>query len=136
MDEGEPITVRGEIVPVTATMEGRLISREDGRATLRYPILKQFTNNTGALQGGIFCSMMDAAMAMAAIDSMNLATITLQTTILRPVSEGFVTVTAEIVRRGRRVAYAEAEIHDAEGRLVAKGNQSAVPMEVEEPGAD
>ncbi len=107
-------------------MEGQLIHREDGRSILRYPILPQFTNPRGVLQGGMYGVMMDTAMAVA---STGLMTVTLQTTILRPISEGFVTVTAEVVRQGRRIVYAEAEVHDQEGRLLAKGNQSAVPVD-------
>lgn len=94
---------------------------------MRYPVLQAFTNPSGALQGGIFGVMMDTAMAVAAA---GLTTVTMQTTILRPVREGFVIVTAEVVRKGRRIIYAEGQVHDEQGRLLATGNQTAVPVDV------
>ncbi len=103
MVEGEPILVRGKTVPVAELMEGRLISSEEGRATLRYPVLPQFMNPRGVLQGGVYGVMMDTAMVIA---SGGITTVTLQTTLLRPVADGFVTVTAEVVRKGQRIAYA------------------------------
>lgn len=125
MLEGEPVTIRGKTVPIADTMQGRLISSEEGRATLRYPVLKEFMNPSGTLQGGAFGVMMDTAMAVA---STGLTTVTMQTTILRPISEGFVTVTADIVREGRRIIYAEGKVHDEQGLLLATGNQTAVPL--------
>ena len=109
-------------------MESRLLSREEGRATLRYPVLEKFTNPRDVLRGCVYGVMMDTAMA---VGSTGVSTVTMQTTIFRPASAGFLLVTAGIIRQGRRIVYAEAEIHDEKGMLVAKGNQPAIPIGVD-----
>ncbi|MGI8925964.1 MAG: PaaI family thioesterase [Tepidiformaceae bacterium] len=110
--------------PAMVTLGGEMISWEEGRAVLRFPVREEWMNPLGQLQGGIFAAMMDGAMAVAAL---GIATATLQVSILRPVSAGMLTVTGEVVKAGRRVIYAEAEARDEAGRLVARGNQSGLP---------
>jgi uncharacterized protein (TIGR00369 family) len=64
-----------------------------------------------------------------------ISTATLQYSIFRPATSGFLTVTGEVVRRGRRIIYAEAEVRDDQGRLVAKGNQHGLAPETAPPPA-
>jgi uncharacterized protein (TIGR00369 family) len=105
-------------------MGGELLEYGEGRAVLRFPVLPQYMNPLGQLQGGMFGVLMDSAMAVAA---RGLATATMQISILRPVTGGHVTVTGTVVKAGRSIIYCEAEVRDAEGRLVARGNQNGVP---------
>ena len=37
------------------------------------------------------------------------------------------TATGEVTKMGRRLLFATGELHDAEGRLIARGNQTAIP---------
>lgn len=123
----------GGAAPIWGTLGAELVERTENRAVLRYPVLPQYTNPQGQLQGGMYGVMMDSAMAVAAN---GIATATLQVSIFRPVSEGFLTVTGEVVRRGRRIMYCEAEIRDGEGRLVARGNQHGIPRDTGEARAE
>jgi len=116
--------IGGRPLRIAQTLGMELVSREPGRATLRFAFRPEFTNPVGQLQGGMYAVLMDAAMAVAAG---GIATATMQFSILRPISEGTVTVTGEVVKKGRTILYAEAEIRDDEGRLVARGNQSGLP---------
>lgn len=111
--------------PVLRTLGCEVLERGDGRAVMRFPVKAEFTNPRGQVQGGILGAMMDGCMAAAAN---GLATVAMQFSLLRPVTEGPLMVSAQVVRRGRQVIYCEAEIVDADGRLVARGNQSAVPV--------
>lgn len=101
-----------------------IVSQGEGRAVLRFPVQPQFHNAGGIMQGGMYAVLLDMAMAVA---SPGMMTATLQYSILRPVSSGYVTVSAELVKAGRRIVYMEAEMRDEEGRLVARGNQNGPP---------
>ncbi len=112
--------------PVLLTLGGELVSRGEDRAVLRFPVKAEFTNPRGHLQGGIIGAMMDGAMAVAAA---GLSTAAMQFSLLRPATGGWLTVSAEVVKRGRQLLYCEAEVRDDQGRLVARGNQNAVPLQ-------
>jgi uncharacterized protein (TIGR00369 family) len=122
-----------ETASIVEAMQAEILSREDGKATIRFPVLPHFTIPGGQLQGGIYGVMMDMAMATAA--NGGLATVSLQTNILRPVFEGKLTVTGKVLHKGRRILYAEAEIRDGQSRVVARGSQTAVPLDPVAPGS-
>lgn len=118
-------TPGGQRVPVADTLQAELVSAGEGKAVIRYPVLPEFTNPMGQLQGGMYAVMMDSAMAIAAN---GIATATMQFTILRPSAPGMVlTVTGEVIKAGRRLVYAQAEVRDEAGNLIALGNQSGPP---------
>lgn len=120
----QPDLFANGLSPALLTLGGELVSRSENRAVLRFPIKPEYTNPRGHLQGGIIGAMMDGSMAVAAG---GLATVTMQFSVLRPAIGGWLTVSAEVVKRGRQLLYCEAEVHDDQGRLVARGNQNAVP---------
>src|SRR4051794_18842666 len=122
----EPFLMNGMRVPISETLGAEVISRSEGKATLRYPFMPEYTNPIGQLQGGMYAVMMDSAMAIAAG---GIATATMQFSIFRPVTSGFLIVTGEVVKQGKTILYAEAEVRDEEGRLVARGNQNGLPRE-------
>ena len=97
----------------------------DGRCVLRFDPQPEWTIGHGVVQGGIVTAMLDMAMAMAA-NGLSTASITVE--ILRPVV-GPVTATGMVDKRGRRLLFASAELHDAGDRLVARGTQTAVPYD-------
>ena len=115
--------VAGRPVPIAAELGAEILSREDGRATIRFPVEDRFKNPFGMLQGGMFAAMMDMAMAVA---SEGLATASMQFSILRPATSGHVIVTGEIVRKGKTLIYPEAEVRDEQGTLLARGNQTGM----------
>lgn len=110
------------------TMKAEILESTDGHSRVRFPFQQRFTIPTGQLQGGYFGIAMDMAMAIAA--NGKLSTAAIQYALFRPVFEGTLTVTAEVMRSGRRILYAEAEVRDEAGRLVARGNQTAVPIDL------
>lgn len=124
MEQG--LEINGRVAPITKTLEPVLVSRGEDRAVLKYPVKAEYTNPMGQLQGGMYAVLMDQAMAMACG---GLATATMQFSIFRSATEGWLVVSAEVVRRGRRLIYVEAEIRDESGNLVARGNQHGVPRE-------
>lgn len=102
-----------------------VVEDADGRCVLRFDPQPEWTIGSGVVQGGIVTAMLDMAMAMAA-NGLSTASITVE--ILRPVT-GRVTATGIVDKRGRRLLFASGELHDADGRLVARGTQTAVPFD-------
>jgi uncharacterized protein (TIGR00369 family) len=119
----EPFLVGGRPVPIAEELGAEIISHVEGRASIRFPVQDRHKNPMGILQGGMYAVMMDVAMAVA---SEGLATAAMQFSILRPASSGFVIASGEVVRRGRTLIYAEAEVRDEAGTLLARGNQTGM----------
>ena len=111
-------------------MKPEVVKIENGTSELRFATRPEFTIPMGVVQGGIVAVMLDMAMAMAAEGG--LTTASLQYEILRPVHEGTLTVKGRIVREGRRIVFAQAEMKNQEGVVVAKGTQTGVPIRRQE----
>lgn len=123
--------IRGRTVPIAETLGAELLEHGDGRSRIRYPVLPEYMNPAGQLQGGMYAVMMDSAMAVA---SDGIATASMQFSILSSATGGHVIASAEVVRRGRNLIYAEAELRDeATGKLLARANQTGIPRDVYGP---
>ncbi len=83
----------------------------------------------GALHGGVLMSLADSAAAVCAFlnlpeGAQGTTTIESKTNFLRAVRIGHATASSKPLHAGGRVIVVETEIHDDEGRLVAKVTQS------------
>ena len=107
--------------------EIRLIP-EDGTAEVSLDVGPQHLNRNGTLHGGLIASLLDSAAGFAASLSfggavlMPVVTVSLTTHFLAPAREGLVVSTGQVAGGGRKIIYADAEVRDAEGVLVAKGS--------------
>ena len=106
-------------------LQPEILEQGGGRAVFRFTARPEYAIPSGQVQGGIVAAMLDMTMAFAADD---LSTVSLHVDYLRPAFGPQLTVTANVTRRGRRVIFAEAEMVDQEGRLIAKGRQNGVPI--------
>lgn len=91
-----------------------------GEATLRMPVRADMHNGEDWLQGGMFTALADEAMVLAIysvlLEGETLATISETTSFMRGARDGVLIARAKVVKKGRRVAFAEAEIwHDSPG---------------------
>jgi uncharacterized protein (TIGR00369 family) len=83
-------------------------------------------NPHGIVQGGVHSVVLDAAMNFAANAGLSgrdrtKATLEMKTELMRPAAVGErLTVRGAVVRMAQVVAYAEARVEDAEGRLVSR----------------
>ena len=107
-------------------MQPEIEPAAEGYSELRFKVRPEFTIPGGVLQGGMIAVMLD--MAMAAAGHGYISTASLHCEILRPVESRVVIVTGRITRKGRRIVFAEAEMRDAEGQILARGTQTAVPL--------
>ena len=101
-----------------------------GTTVWRMPADERFTNPAGVLQGGFLAACCDSAMGAATVTwaegrKVFSANAELKVSFLAPVRPvGALTCTATVISGGRRAAFAEAELVDDEGRLVAKASST------------
>jgi acyl-CoA thioesterase len=102
----------------------------DGRARLSMEIRPEMYNGEGWMQGGIFTSLADEAMALAlytrTAPGEQIATIAESTTFLRGERQGSLIGIGWVVRKGRNVAFLEGEVRrgDQKGELLARSSAS------------
>jgi acyl-CoA thioesterase len=91
-----------------------VVSVEPGKAVLRLQVRPDMQNGVGWLQGGMLAALADEAMALALYpllaNTEGIATISESTSFIRGVKEGFIIAEGRVIRKGRRVAFAEGEV--------------------------
>jgi len=98
----------------------------NGEATLEMPVRSDMHNGEGWLQGGLFVSLADEAMALALYtllgDTERIATVSEATSFLKGVRGGKVIATGRVVKKGGRIAFTEGEVREEtpEGELLTK----------------
>jgi uncharacterized protein (TIGR00369 family) len=105
---------------------------EPGRTVWRMRADERFANPAGIVQGGFLGAMADSAMGsatvtFAAADGRKVvaANVEMKTSFLAAARVGSVLeCTARVVSGGSRVAFAEAEVTDDAGRLVARASST------------
>lgn len=111
-----------------ATLDAWLIGGTPGHVRVRFSAGADMVQGNSAVFGGAFASMLDAAMAVAVLSALDpgetCSTINLNVSMMRGGGVGFYFAEAELEKRGRRVAFARAELADAEGKTVATGTSS------------
>ena len=101
-----------------------------GRTTWTMTADERFANPAGTMQGGFLCAFIDTAMGAAAVTfaagrKVRIANAELKVSFLAPVSEGAaLTCEAAVVAGGGRVAFVEASVTGADGRLVARASST------------
>lgn len=101
-------------------------SADNGEAALRMPVRPDMLNGEGWLQGGIYTALSDEAMVLAIYTMLSpeerIATITETTTFLAGSRDGMLFASGKVVKKGRRVVFAEGEIREGEagGTLLSR----------------
>lgn len=75
------------------------------------------------VHGGLIAALADAAMGIAfgrtLVDNQDFSTIEMKVNFVRPVKEGRLTASANVVQRGLRIGFVECDIKNERGKLVA-----------------
>jgi len=89
----------------------------DGRARLTMEVRPDMLNGAGWLQGGVYVALADEAIALALYtllaEDERIATIDEHTSFIKGVNAGTLTATGRVIRKGRRVAFADGEVRSA-----------------------
>jgi uncharacterized protein (TIGR00369 family) len=103
---------------------------EPGVTVWSMPADERFANPLGVTQGGFVTALADTAMTTSTVtwasgrgERVLSANLELKISFLRPAA-GDLVCTGRVISGGRRVVFAEAEIVDASGTLVAKASSS------------
>jgi len=135
MTDAELLDRMNTRVPATSILLGTRILEVDraaGRVRMSFEPRPEFCNPMGNVQGGFIVAMLDDCAAVAAVvmsrQRIVVPTIELKTSFFGPVPLGR-TVYGEgrVLKLGRRIAFMEAELTDAYGKLLAKLSTSCVP---------
>lgn len=96
----------------------------DGKARMRLPVRSELMQSAGVLQGGITATLVDITMAWAmlsVIHPRHAPTLDLHISYLRPIVQETIECEAVVVRAGRTVVHARAEVFTETGALAATG---------------
>jgi uncharacterized protein (TIGR00369 family) len=129
--------LRGELAPapIAQLMKFRPVELEVGRVVFEAEPDESVYNPIGVVHGGYVATLADTVAACAVHTTLHAGqgytSIDLNLRYLRAVTRdsGTLRAVGTIVKPGRRVAVAEAEIFDAAGRLVASATSSCLVIE-------
>ena len=121
--------ISGEIpnVPIGDTLGFRVTEVESGRIVLTGRPDRRSYNLIGSVHGGWAASILDSAMALATLSSLDeknaFTTLDIKINYLRPITleTGEVRAEGRVIHSGRRIALCEARLTDPEGKLLAHG---------------
>jgi len=110
-------------VPFTRLLGVRREFSDGGRARLVVDARPELENVIGAMHGGIVATLLDVAMASAAVSTvdfeMTAVTLTMNSTFVRP-GHGRLTADGDVIAVDGAVALCQASVVDEGGRLVAR----------------
>jgi len=107
-----------------------IVKAEPGNAILSLAVRPELYNGVGWLQGGMLVALADEAMALALYPLLGtnegIATIAESTSYIKGVRDGTIRAEARVIKKGRRVAFMEAEVttDDGENTLLSRTTAS------------
>lgn len=118
--------------PISATLDFSLDEVEQGRAVFSLVPGEEHYNPIGSVHGGVYATLLDSAAGCAVQSTlpqgMAYTSLDLSVKFLRPISldSGRVRAVGTVVSSGRRTALAEAQLFDAEDRLLAHATSTCM----------
>lgn len=117
-----------------------LVEVERGRVVFEGTPDPSHFNPLGAVHGGYAATLLDSACGIAVHSALGPkrghTTLELKVSYLRGLSDtsGTVRATGRVVSVGRRVAFAEATLHDGAGKLCATATSTLLVFDIDAPG--
>jgi uncharacterized protein (TIGR00369 family) len=118
-----------ETPPADVLLGWKAFTLEPGHVRVRYTARQEFTNPTGAIQGGFLAAMLDDAMGPALFTTLHgeqfAPTIEMKVSFIRPARPGPIIAEGRVVHRTRSLAFLEGNLSTEEGDLIATGSATA-----------
>jgi uncharacterized protein (TIGR00369 family) len=112
-------------IPLVEHLGIRLLELRDGTAVMAFDPRPEHGNSWGGVHGGILLTLLDIGMGTAARGlepgCAGATTVELKANFLA-VAKGALTTRCRAQRTGRSLIFAEGEVHDGAGTLLAKGS--------------
>jgi uncharacterized protein (TIGR00369 family) len=114
-------------------MSMTLEALEIGSCRIQLPVKPEHFQPFGVVHGGVIATLIDTATFWAGFLSLEreddgLANVDLKLNYLAPVFGGTLIATGRQLRRGKRLSYTEASVHDQRGELVAHGTSTLMAL--------
>ncbi|WP_084019884.1 PaaI family thioesterase [Vulcanisaeta thermophila] len=96
----------------------------EGFVKARFPYKREILRRGGVVHGGVIMTVIDSILGVAVMtvnDGVDQYTAELKVHFLEPLRDGPFTVEGRVIRAGRHLAVAEAEVRDSNNKLCAKG---------------
>lgn len=120
---GKPVSGPNRHIPFVEHLGFVREFAQAGKAIVSVELRPELTNNHGGGHGGLVMTLLDSAMAHAALSkidySREVVSIDVHVSFLRP-STGKLTATGRAVGGGKSVCFCEAQIVDSEGQVAAR----------------
>ncbi len=120
--------------PIAAHFEFRITGVQPGEVTFACTPDESAYNPIGLVHGGLVCTLLDSVTGCAVQSTLPAGaaytSIEIKVNYLRPVHghTGELVARGWVTKPGRRVAFAEGEVRDAEGKLVATASSTCLIM--------
>jgi uncharacterized protein (TIGR00369 family) len=115
------------------TIGARIVEVEPGRVVVELDVHAGHRHEGGVVQGGVITQIADAAMGMSLMteqgEGLSNTTIELKINFLRPVVEGRLRAVGRVVEMRNTLLFSEADVLDADGRLVARASSTCLAID-------
>jgi uncharacterized protein (TIGR00369 family) len=118
--------------PISSHVGLDFVSVADGDVVLTAMPDESHYNPIGSVHGGFFATVLDSACGCAVHSTLpagvGYTSLEIKVSFLRPITAdtGVVTAHGWVTRRGRSAAFAEADIRDSEGRVLATATSTCL----------
>lgn len=110
----------------TTAMGVEYVGVVDGAYTLELELRPSHMSRADRVHGGVLFTLLDTALGRAVLEELpagrGCATVELKINYFRPVQNGRVRAAGRVREITRRLAYAEGDIRNDEGKVVARAN--------------
>lgn len=118
--------------PMSSHIGLELVSVSDGEVVMTAQPDESHYNPVGSVHGGFFATLLDSAAGCAVHSTLpagvGYTSLELKVSFLRPITAdtGIVTAHGWVTRRGRSASFAEADIRDDQGRVLATASTTCL----------
>lgn len=118
--------------PYFSLLSMKLLDFDIGRSLLEISVGEKHLQPFGLVHGGVFSSIIDAAAFWSVYgevdDGAGMTSVDLKLNYLAPAKNGKLIARGRKIKLGRTLALGEAEVTDAEGRVLAHGTSTLIVL--------
>ena len=119
--------------PYFELLSMKLVDVDVGYASLEIDLTQKHLQPFGMVHGGVFASIIDAAAFWSVYPGIEeptagLTTVDLKLNYLAPAASGKLIARGRQIKLGRTLGYAEAEVCDETGKILAHGTSTVIIM--------
>ncbi len=123
----------GEIPPAPASellgLKILELNEAAGTCTIEFQGKPEFVNPIGTIQGGFLAAMLDDTFSIALLAALGpefiAPTVEMNVSFIRAAKPGKLIGKGRVVHKGGTIGFAESELFDAEGKLIARASATA-----------